>query len=123
MSRNLKSCIIISGGFPNTCVYLLLDKLIKSGCKLYYNGDFDPEGLLIADKLKEKYQNNLELICYDEENYYRCKSNQTISTARLKKLSNIKAPELLEIKEKILQNKCAGYQENNKEHLVAILKN
>lgn len=122
MSRRLKSCVIISGGFPNTSVYILLDKLIESGNKLYYNGDFDPEGLLIADKLKEKYKDNLELICYDEENYKRCKSNKTISSIRLKKLSNIRIPELAKVKVALLSEGYAGYQENNKEHLVDFIK-
>lgn len=123
MTKNIKSCIIISGGFPNSSVYMLLDKLIERGNKLYYNGDFDPEGLLIADKLKEKYRDNIELICYDEENYLRCVSRKKISDARLKKLSNIKSSELYTIKEKLQKEGYAGYQENNKEYLVTFIRN
>lgn len=118
ISRNIDTSIIISSGFPNLSVYLLIDRLISRGNTIYYNGDFDPEGLLIANKLKEKYSNNLILFCYDEIDYNNCISNKKINDKRLNKLSKVNALELTKIKKLLLNNKYSAYQENNKERII-----
>ena len=105
--------VIISGGFPNNAVYLLIDKLIENDNKIYYNGDFDPEGLIIANKLKNKYQDKLELFCYDKIDYDNCKSNKIISNKRLNKMDKIDDSKLIIIKDQLLKNKLAAFQENN----------
>lgn len=122
LSRNMDISVIISGGFPNTSVYLLIDKLIHTGNKIYYNGDFDPEGLLIAQKLKEKYQEELELFCYESKDYHSCLSKKSISPSRLKKLSKISSEELLEIKELLVNTKFSAYQENNKARILKFIE-
>lgn len=113
--------VIISGGFPNNAVYLLIDKLIENGNKIYYNGDFDPEGLIIANKLKNKYQDRLELFCYDEIDYDNCKSNKIISNERLNKMKKINDSKLIIIKNQLLKNKLAAFQENN-DRIIEYLK-
>ncbi len=118
LMKNLDVSVVISGGFPNLSVYLLLDKLVASENQLYYNGDFDPEGLLIAQKLKEKYQQHLELMCYDENDYKNCISEEKISDTRLQKLSKVSVLELANIKELLLNEKYSGYQENNKDRII-----
>ena len=109
--KDLNYPIIVTSGNPNLALFTLLNKL-EANNKLYYNGDFDSEGLLIADKLKQKYT-NLELFCYTEEDYKNTKANSKINESRIKKLDNIKIKDLYLIKELIKQNKCAGYQEKN----------
>lgn len=104
--------IVITSGMPNLSLYKLLEKLEETGNKLYYNGDFDPEGLLIADKLKERFP-NLKLFCYQEEDYNRLKSNKKISESRLKKLNLIFSQELEIMKKLLLKHKCSAYQEKN----------
>ena len=121
--KNVEECIIVTSGFLNLSVYLLLDKLIESGNKLYYNGDFDPEGLLIANNLKEKYQDNLELFCYEEIDYNNCVSKQIINNGRLNKLNNVVENDLNLIKKLLQKNKLAGYQENNKERIIKYINN
>ena len=121
ISRNINASIIISGGFPNTSVYLLIDSLISTGNHIYYNGDFDPEGLIIAKNLKDKYQDNLTLFCYHKEDYHNCLSNKEISLKRLHKLQKITNIDLLEIKELLLKTKLSAYQENNKERIIEFL--
>ena len=122
ISKNIDVSVIVSGGFPNTSVYLLIEKLLKNNNKLYYNGDFDPEGLLIANKLKEKYQDNLNLFCYDIIDYNNCISKKKIDESRLKKLSKVNAKELLMIKELLKENKYSAYQENNKERILNFIR-
>lgn len=121
ISRDIDASVIISAGFPNTSVYLLIDALISTSNHIYYNGDFDPEGLIIANKLKEKYQDNLTLFCYTKPDYQECISKKKISQQRLNKLSKITLPDLLGIKELLLQTKYSAYQENNKERIITYI--
>ena len=122
ISKNIDATVIISGGFSNTSVYLILNKLIDNNNKLFYNGDFDPEGLLIAENFKKKYKDNLELFCYTKKDYMTCISENKISTKRLNKLSKINNDKLQEIKELLIKNKVSAYQENNKERLIEFIK-
>jgi len=123
INRNIDESVIIADGFPNTSVHLLIEKLIKTNNKLYYNGDFDPEGLLIASKLKEKYNDNIELFCYNKEDYQCCVSKNSINDLRLKKIDKVNNEELKEIKELLFNNKYSVYQENNKERLLEFINN
>ena len=123
MNKNIDECIIIADGFINTSVHLLIEKLINTNNKIYYNGDFDPEGLLIASKLKEKYKDNIELFCYTKEDYECCLSKNTISDSRLNKLNKINNEELIEIKNILLNKKYSVYQENNKKRLLEFISN
>lgn len=104
--------IIITSGIPNISLYTLLKKLEEADTKIYYNGDFDPEGLLIADKLKLRFP-KIELFCYNKADYDNAKSKESISDSRLKKLNNISSIELQEIKDILSINKIAAYQEQN----------
>ncbi len=61
--------LVCTNGQVNLASLVLLDLLAKSGARLFYSGDFDPEGLLIADKLKCRYGAGLELWHYTGEDY------------------------------------------------------
>lgn len=123
INKNIDIPVIISGGFPNTSVHLLIEKLIKTNNKLYYNGDFDPEGLIIANKLKERYKDNLNLFCYEEIDYNNCISKKKIEEKRLKKIEKINDNDLFIIKELLNKNKYSAYQENNKDRIIEFIKN
>lgn len=114
--KDLEIPIIITSGMPNMTLYKILDKLIINNNQLYYNGDFDPEGLIIAQKLKNKYP-NLQLFCYSNYDYNNCISKEIINNNRLNKLNNIKIKELDEIKKLLINNKYSGYQENNLDNI------
>ena len=90
---------------------ILLDKLVKGGAVIYYSGDFDPEGIVMAEKLKQRYGEKIILWRYTKEDYIGIKSNIYIEDYRMKKMNNIKSKELKEIIEAIGINKVAGYQE------------
>ncbi|KPU27615.1 hypothetical protein TR13x_03540 [Caloranaerobacter sp. TR13] len=111
---------------PLMCTYgqvklaslILLDMLVKEGVKIYYSGDFDPEGIVIADKLKKRYGDNLILWRYDKKDYFKSISREIIDDTRLKKLGNIKNEDLIRLSEVVKENRYAGYQELIVEDLI-----
>lgn len=111
-NRKRQVGLICSAGQPNQAVWILLDMLCYSATKMYYAGDFDPEGLLIAQKMKERYEENLELWHYTLEDYEKSKSKITITDTSLKKLQHLSNHELQEIGNRLMESKMAGYQEN-----------
>ncbi len=110
--QHLNIGIVCSNGQINLCTYQLLDRLVESGCMLYYCGDFDPEGLLIADKLKSRYKSHLELWQYTKYNFDKAKtSHVNISQRRLTLLQNIQNPILKEIALIVEKESSFAYQE------------
>jgi uncharacterized protein (TIGR02679 family) len=47
--------LVCGGGWPNTAVSMLLERLHASGCELRYQGDFDVKGMLIADHIRRHH--------------------------------------------------------------------
>ena len=114
----LDEAIVITSGIPNLSFYQLIDKLVETNHALYYNGDFDPEGLLIAQMIKKRYP-TVVLFGYEAELYGEIKSKESINSSRLKKLENIDLTDLKEIKQCLLLEKLSAYQEKN----IAWIKN
>lgn len=116
--------------FPMICTYgqvklagiVLMDLLEKHGYKLYYSGDIDPEGIQIADRLKQKYGKCLELIGFDGDTYLKNISNIEISDKRIKKLNSIKSKELENVCEFVKNNKKASYEEKNINYIISFVE-
>lgn len=102
---------------------ILLDKLYESGALIYYCGDFDPEGIIMAEKLKKRYKQSLVLWRYESKDYLTIKSGIKLSESRLKKLDNIESTELKAIAQLIKLHKSAGYQEMMTEKYVDDIRN
>lgn len=111
-NRKRQVGLICSAGQPNQAVWIVLDMLYNSGTKMHYAGDFDPEGLLIAQKMKERYKDRLELWHYTLDDYKKSKSQNMITDTSLKKLQHLSNQELQKIGERLLETKAPGYQEN-----------
>lgn len=110
--KKLNIGLICSNGQINQCTYQLIDSLIESQCILYYCGDFDPEGLLIADKLKQKYNGQIYLWQYSAAHFEKAKIHQVvISQRRQTILKNIQNSLLKEIALKIQSTSAFAYQE------------
>jgi len=110
--EDTKYTLICSNGQINLSTLVILDMLSKNDCKFYYSGDFDPEGLLIADKLLERYKDKISPLFYTERDYLSILSNEVISDKRLKQLDKIKNSELKILAECIKKEKRAAYQES-----------
>ena len=90
----------------------LIDMLVMSGCEIFYAGDFDPEGLQIADKLLCRYSSGkVHSWRMTPEDYASIAKGDVISESRLKKLDSIVSDELKETARLLADTKRAGYQE------------
>ena len=96
-------------GQMKTASWALLDRLADSGAIFWYSGDFDPEGLIIAQKLRQRYK-NVQLWHFSVAEYRRTKIVLPIS--RLQRLQSICDPDLQLIATKMKEWKCAFYQES-----------
>lgn len=103
--------MICSAGNIKVATLILLDMLCDSGSRIYYCGDLDPEGLIIADKLKKRYGEKLLLWHFDSSDYQNSKSDQMISASRLKKLAALKSLPLKNLAELLIKERVSAYQE------------
>lgn len=104
--------LVCTNGQLNYSAYLLLDILVNSNVEIYYSGDMDPEGLLIADKIKQRYPST-KLWCYDVRQYEISKSKEQATEQRMHMLDALKDEALIRIGKCISENKNrVGYQEN-----------
>lgn len=105
-----KCAAICGGGQIRLAVMMLMDAL-RDTSVFYYSGDYDPEGLQIAQRLKQRYGDGLRLWNYSEKLYEKYLSPVVLTDARLKKLENIYLKELESVKDAMLRRKRAVYQE------------
>lgn len=98
--------------------WLLLDRLVKEGVYLHYSGDFDPEGLWMAQRLWVRYSEHVRFWRYKLEDYLLSEPGVALDERRLKKLDRINAGPLVLVAEKMKELKKAGYQEALVETLV-----
>lgn len=104
-------CTVICGnGQPRLATLALMD-LLKENCIFYYAGDFDPEGLMIAQRLKRRYGEKLKLWNYRVDWYEEYLSEVRLNDTRIRKLEKIEIEELQEIKNAMLRERRAAYQE------------
>lgn len=109
-SDKIPVTLICISGQPNISSLLLLDKLVEGKAELYYSGDFDPEGLQIADNLKFRYGEKLKFLGMDEENYLKIRGNISFHD-RIGKLNTVTSLELQNLVEIMKAKGTAGYQE------------
>ena len=99
-------------GQPRLAGLMVLDLLSKSDTRVFYSGDLDPEGLMIAQKLAKYYKGRFEFRHMSAADYEECRSEERISPKRLKMLDKITDERLKPTAEQIRKHGTAGYQEN-----------
>lgn len=110
------------GQFRLACL-MLLDRLVKGGAVIYYSGDFDPEGLQMAQKLIQRYPGRVRPWRYSLDDYQTCMpgtmlpESPVLPESRLAKLAGVTAPELAPVRDEMLARRRAGYQEGLIEQL------
>lgn len=103
--------LICSFGQINYCTYKLIEQLLQVESELFYAGDYDPEGLMIADRLLLKYP-AIKLWLYDDSllNHIAIRQ-EDISDRRITMLKNLCDMNLYHIGNQILDSLSFGYQE------------
>ena len=104
------AAIVCGNGQTRLATLVLLD-LFGSDTEFWYAGDYDPEGLLIAQRLKERYGERLHFWQYRREFYEKYRSDVEISDRSIKKLDRVYREELQDIKQAMKRQKKAAYQE------------
>lgn len=103
--------------------YLLLDKLVAAGVTLFYSGDHDPEGILMAQRLYERYAHSIRAWRFTEADYALAMSDAEVPERRLKQLHRVTATDLQDIAAAVRQHGKAGYQEKLRSHLLHDITN
>ena len=103
--------LVCTAGQPRLATWLLLDRLVKGGATLYYGGDFDPEGLTMADKYLVRYAGSAQAWHMSPEDYGRTAPKVPIPSSRLRQLSNLRSADLQQTAACINERQQAGYQE------------
>lgn len=108
--------LICTHGNFKLASWAAIDRLIAGGCTLHYSGDFDPEGLLMADRLLSRHPHQVKLWRYSPADYTDCLKTPAetgeISESRYKKLDAIINPALADIAQTLRTTKQAAYQES-----------
>jgi hypothetical protein len=86
--------------------------LVESDTQIYYSGDIDPEGMLIADKIWKQYPDHLHIWRMSKQDYENSVSEEKIEKKRLGMLELLQNPCLKETAQQVKRIKKAGYQEN-----------
>lgn len=110
--------LLATHGQFNLAALLLLDLLAAGGATLYYSGDFDPEGLQMAQQLRKRYGQCLKLWHYEREDYEASRPGKILRPSRLKKLDSVQDPGLHPVKQGILSTREARYQEKILDRLI-----
>lgn len=123
--NGLDVTVICTSGQMKTASLVLLDYLYKNGYELYYSGDMDPEGLQIAQRFKNRYQNSnlwfFERVYFDKS--FKLQDNFQDLAFRLKKMDSLTDKMLVDISKIIKEQKAFSYQENLIELMVEDIVN
>ena len=104
--------VMCMNGQPRLSCLMVLELLARSGTHVFYSGDLDPEGMLIAQKLSRFYPGRFTYWHMAEEDYKVCQSQEILSERRLKMLEKITDERLLPVVNNMVRCRKAGYQEN-----------
>lgn len=102
--------IICTHGQFRTAAWVVLDMLARQDVAFHYSGDFDPEGLQMAQRLLHRYPGHAKLWRMDRDSYRAAISDEDI-TPRLAKLDGLEDPALADLAAELRQVGKAGYQE------------
>lgn len=117
--KERKVTLLCTSGQLRAAAFMLLDRLVAGGASIFYSGDLDPEGMDIADRLWLRYGEAVRLWRMDAADYRRSISKERISEERIGKCDSLRHPQLRRVAEELRRERCAGYQENLLEELLA----
>ncbi|WP_339289971.1 DUF2399 domain-containing protein [Paenibacillus sp. FSL E2-0201] len=127
---SLVDCFIQGDNFPsilcthgqlNLASLKLLDKLSQTADVIYYSGDHDVDGLIIAENVSRRLGHKLEFWRFDTESYTSSLSDVPLrNESRLQFVTN---EHLLPLKQLLQERNCAAYQERLFPEYIKDIKN
>jgi uncharacterized protein (TIGR02679 family) len=103
--------LVCTGGHLSLATLRLLDRLIAGGAVVWYSGDFDAKGLMIADGLASRYGDALELWRMNTEAFHQALGGRRrmleIDPGRFSRGAAARFPEL----RRAIGTEGAAYQE------------
>lgn len=110
--------LLCTSGQMKFAVWVALRKLTQQQkVQLYYAGDMDPEGLLMADKLSKAFLKRISFLAMDKEAFEQGKERKIYEMNRLKKMNQIENEGLKQLIPLIQQNQVC-YQEGCIDYLI-----
>lgn len=122
LKNNMNETIVSGNGQFNIATLKFLDAFVDTGGVIYYSGDFDPEGIVMAFKLRKRYGDKLKYWYYDVKHYHKALSQETITEKRLNQFKNVHDPPLDPLISEIIEVKRCGYQEKLLPDIIEELK-
>ena len=110
--------LLCTSGQLRSAAVKLIPFLLDTGVDIYYSGDTDPDGIRIADRLWEKYGDNIHVWRMSGGDYENSRSEEILGDVSLKKLEAVENPILRETAKCVRKMKKAGYQENILKYLI-----
>ena len=104
--------LLCTSGQPRSVAQALIGRLLEGGAQLYYNGDLDPDGICIADRLWKKFGEGMHIWRMSPQDYERSLSREPIGDLGRAKLERVEHPVLQRTAERMKAKGLAGYQEN-----------
>lgn len=104
--------VLCTSGQPRFAAQILFSYILSGGADICYNGDIDPSGLCIADRLWKKFGDRLQIWRMSPEDYENCLSKEPLEESELAKVDQIAHPVLQKTAAALKDRKKAGYQEN-----------
>lgn len=118
LDRYPKLPVICSNGQFRYAVWALLRKLVSSDVQIFYAGDMDPEGLMMADTLKNAFPENVQFLAMTPGVFKAGKSQVVLSDVRLKQLKRLKDTTLINVAAQVEMG-AVTYQEATIDALIA----
>lgn len=104
--------LLCISGQPRTAALKVLSLLTEDGYRILYNGDMDPEGVDIADRLWKRFGQMLEIWRMSPEDYRNGISGEQVGAKRLSRLCHMENSILRETAVQMRKTGRAAYQEN-----------
>ena len=114
--------LICTSGQLKTASLLLIDLLCQSDAEIFYSGDIDPEGMLIAQNVITRSHGKIRPWRMGEEEYLKSCSESLISDSRLRMLDKLRDPVLKKTAESVRIIRKAGYQERLLDDLISDIR-
>ena len=105
--KNSDYTLLCTSGQPRSVAQVLITYILASGSKIYYNGDIDPDGICIADRLWKKFGDRIHIWRMSPEDYDKSLSKERIGDIGRAKLENIGHP-ILKKNGRVYERKAAG---------------